>query len=110
MVAAQTGHPVSEDNETVKVTAEDDVMIGAYSGAAALKKGGASSSGGSASATLAGAVAMNESTKKVVAQIKKAQIKNAKAITNTAFKSGAVVAAGLALGKESAGGAGLNRH
>lgn len=106
MVAAQTGHSVSEDNETVKVTAEDDVMIGAYSGAAALKKGGASSSGGSASATLAGAVAMNESTKKVVAQIKKAQIKNAKAITNTAFKSGAVVAAGLALGKESAGGTG----
>lgn len=106
MVAAQTGHPVQEDNETVKVTAEDDVMIGAYSGAAALKKGGASASGGSASATLAGAVAMNESTKKVVAQIKKAQIKNAKAITNTAFKGGAVVAAGLALGKESAGGAG----
>lgn len=106
MVAAQTGRSVSEDNETVKVTAEDDVMIGAYSGAAALKKGGASSSGGSASATLAGAVAMNESTKKVVAQIKKAQIKNAKSITNTAFKSGAVVATGLALGKESAGGAG----
>jgi len=87
----------------VKVSASDDSMIGAYSGAAALKKKGRQASGGGFSATLAGAVAYNEVKTDVTAQIKDAPIKNAKTITNQAAREGAVVAAGLALGVDTSG-------
>ena len=85
----------------VKVSASDDSMIGAYSGAAALKKQGAGNSskfGG----TLAGAVAYNGVKTGVTAQIKDAAITDAQSITNLAAREGAVVAAGLALGVDTA--------
>ncbi|WP_293555597.1 hypothetical protein [Phascolarctobacterium sp.] len=87
----------------VKVSASDDSMIGAYSGAAALKKKGRQASSGGFSATLAGAVAYNEVKTGVTAQIKDASIENAKTITNQAAREGAVVAAGLALGVDTSG-------
>ena len=87
----------------VKVSASDDSMIGAYSGAAALKKKGRQANSGGFSATLAGAVAYNEVKTDVTAQIKDASIKNAKTITNQAAREGAVVAAGLALGVDTSG-------
>ena len=87
----------------VKVSASDDSMIGAYSGAAALKKKGRQASSGGFSATLAGAVAYNEVKTDVTAQIKDASIENAKTITNKAAREGAVVAAGLALGVDTSG-------
>ena len=87
----------------VKVSASDDSMIGAYSGAAALKKKGRQASSGGFSATLAGAVAYNEVKTGVTAQIKDASIKNAKTITNQAAREGAIVAAGLALGVDTSG-------
>ena len=85
----------------VKVSASDDSMIGAYGGAAALKKQGAGNSskfGG----TLAGAVAYNGVKTGVTAQIKDAAITDAQSITNLAVREGAVVAAGLALGVDTA--------
>lgn len=90
-------------NRDVKVSASDDSMIGAYSGAAALKKKGRQANSGGFSATLAGAVAYNEVKTGVTAQIKDASIKNAKTITNQAASEGAVVAAGLALGVDTSG-------
>ena len=87
----------------VKVSASDDSMIGAYSGAAALKKKGRQANSGGFSATLAGAVAYNEVKTGVTAQIKDASIKNTKTITNQAAREGAVVAAGLALGVDTSG-------
>ena len=90
-------------NGYVKVSASDDSMIGAYSGAAALKKKGRQASSGGFSATLAGAVAYNEVKTGVTAQIKDASIENAKTITNQAAREGAVVAAGLALGVDTSG-------
>lgn len=87
----------------VKVSASDDSMIGAYSGAAALKKKGRQANSGGFSATLAGAVAYNEVKTGVTAQIKDASIKNAKTITNQVAREGAVVAAGLALGVDTSG-------
>lgn len=87
----------------VKVSASDKSMIGAYSGAAALKKKGRQASSGGFSATLAGAVAYNEVKTGVTAQIKDASIENAKTITNQAAREGAVVAAGLALGVDTSG-------
>ena len=87
------------------VEATDAVMNGAYTGAAALKKNGlgSGSSSGGFSATLAGAVALVEDNRAVTAQLKDTEINNLKSLSNTASKSGADVAAGLALG--SAGGA-----
>lgn len=90
-------------NRDVKVSASDDSMIGAYSGAAALKKKGRQANSGGFSATLAGAVAYNEVKTGVTAQIKDASIKNAKTITNQVAREGAVVAAGLALGVDTSG-------
>ena len=90
-------------NGYVKVSASDDSMIGAYSGAAALKKKGRQASSGGFSATLAGAVAYNEVKTGVTAQIKDASIENTKTITNQAAREGAVVAAGLALGVDTSG-------
>ena len=90
-------------NGDVKVSASDDSMIGAYSGAAALKKKGRQASSGGFSATLAGAVAYNNINTGVTAQIKDASIKNAAKITNIAAREGAVVAAGLALGVDTSG-------
>ncbi len=104
-IAAADADMPTADGQQVTVGAKDDMMIGAYSGTAALKKSG-TTGGSGLSATLAGAVALNESTKTVVSQIKQAQINNAQAVTNTAVKDGATIAAGLALGKESAGGTG----
>ena len=90
-------------NRDVKVSASDDSMIGAYSGAAALKKKGRQANSGGFSATLAGAVAYNEVKTGVTAQIKDASIENTKRITNQAAREGAVVAAGLALGVDTSG-------
>lgn len=89
------------EQKTVSVSAADKSMIGAYSGAAALKKQGAGNSskfGG----TLAGAVAYNGVKTGVTAQIKDAAITDAQSITNLAAREGAVVAAGLALGVDTA--------
>lgn len=89
------------EQNTVSVSAADKSMIGAYSGAAALKKQGAANSskfGG----TLAGAVAYNGVKTGVTAQIKDAAITDAQSITNLATREGAVVAAGLALGVDTA--------
>ena len=91
----------ADKQNTVSVSAADKSMIGAYSGAAALKKQGAGNSskfGG----TLAGAVAYNGVKTGVTAQIKDAAITDAKSITNLAAREGAVVAAGLALGVDTA--------
>ena len=90
-------------NRDVKVNASDDSMIGAYSGAAALKKKGRQANSGGFSATLAGAVAYNEVKTGVTAQIKDASIENTKTITNQAAREGAVVAAGFALGVDTSG-------
>lgn len=90
-----------DEQNTVSVSAADKSMIGAYSGAAALKKQGAGNSskfGG----TLAGAVAYNGVKTGVTAQIKDAAITDAQSITNLAAREGAVVAAGLALGVDTA--------
>lgn len=90
-----------DKQNTVSVSAADKSMIGAYSGAAALKKQGAGNSskfGG----TLAGAVAYNGVKTGVTAQIKDAAITDAQSITNLAAREGAVVAAGLALGVDTA--------
>lgn len=91
----------ADEQNTVSVSAADNSMIGAYSGAAALKKQGAGNSskfGG----TLAGAVAYNGVKTGVTAQIKDAAITDAQSITNLAAREGAVVAAGLALGVDTA--------
>ena len=91
----------ADKQNTVSVSAADKSMIGAYSGAAALKKQGAGNSskfGG----TLAGAVAYNGVKTGVTAQIKDAVITDAQSITNLAAREGAVVAAGLALGVDTA--------
>lgn len=91
----------ADKQNTVSVSAADKSMIGAYSGAAALKKQGAGNSskfGG----TLAGAVAYNGVKTGVTAQIKDAAITDAQSITNLAVREGAVVAAGLALGVDTA--------
>ena len=91
----------ADEQNTVSVSAADKSMIGAYSGAAALKKQGAGNSskfGG----TLAGAVAYNGVKTGVIAQIKDAVITDAQSITNLAAREGAVVAAGLALGVDTA--------
>ena len=91
----------ADGQNTVSVSAADKSMIGAYSGAAALKKQGAGNSskfGG----TLAGAVAYNGVKTGVTAQIKDAAITDAQSITNLAAREGAVVAAGLALGVDTA--------
>lgn len=91
----------ADEQNTVSVSAADKSMIGAYSGAAALKKQGAGNSskfGG----TLAGAVAYNGVKTGVTAQIKDAAITDAQSITNLAAREGAVVAVGLALGVDTA--------
>lgn len=91
----------ADEQNTVSVSAADKSLIGAYSGAAALKKQGAGNSskfGG----TLAGAVAYNGVKTGVTAQIKDAVITDAQSITNLAAREGAVVAAGLALGVDTA--------
>lgn len=91
----------ADKQNTVSISAADKSMIGAYSGAAALKKQGAGNSskfGG----TLAGAVAYNGVKTGVTAQIKDADITDAQSITNLAAREGAVVAAGLALGVDTA--------
>lgn len=91
----------ADKQNTVSVSAADKSMLGAYSGAAALKKQGAGNSskfGG----TLAGAVAYNGVKTGVIAQIKDAAITDAQSITNLAVREGAVVAAGLALGVDTA--------
>lgn len=91
----------ADKQNTVSVSAADKRMLGAYSGAAALKKQGAGNSskfGG----TLAGAVAYNGVKTGVTAQIKDAAITDAQSITNLAAREGAVVAAGLALGVDTA--------
>lgn len=91
----------ADEQNTVSVSAADKSMIGAYSGAAALKKQGAANSskfGG----TLAGAVAYNGVKTGVTAQIKDAVITDAQSITNLAAREGAVVAVGLALGVDTA--------
>lgn len=91
----------ADKQNTVSISAADKSMIGAYSGAAALKKQGAGNSskfGG----TLAGAVAYNGVKTGVTAQIKDAAITDAQSITNLAAREGAVVAAGLALGVDTA--------
>lgn len=91
----------ADKQNTVSVSAADKSMIGAYSGAAALKKQGAGNSskfGG----TLAGAVAYNGVKTGVTAQIKDTAITDAQSITNLAAREGAVVAAGLALGVDTA--------
>lgn len=91
----------ADKQNTVSVSAADKSVIGAYSGAAALKKQGAGNSskfGG----TLAGAVAYNGVKTGVTAQIKDAAITDAQSITNLAAREGAVVAAGLALGVDTA--------
>ena len=95
-------------NGNVSVSAKDESMIGAYSGAAALKKKGKQSSAGGFSATLAGAIAYNDVQTGVTAQIKDAVIKNAAKINNVAAREGAVVAAGLALGVDTTGQGGGN--
>lgn len=91
----------ADEQNTVSVSAADKSMIGAYSGAAALKKQGAGNSskfGG----TLAGAVAYNGVKTGVTAQIKDAAITDAQSITNLAAREGAIVAVGLALGVDTA--------
>ncbi|WP_304088302.1 hypothetical protein [Phascolarctobacterium succinatutens] len=91
----------ADEQNTVSVSAADKSMIGAYSGAAALKKQGAGNSskfGG----TLAGAVAYNGVKTGVTAQIKDVAITDAQSITNLVAREGAVVAAGLALGVDTA--------
>jgi len=94
------------DTKQVAVSASDASIIGAYSGAAAVKKGGGAGGSSGFATTLAGAVAYNQTTTGVVAQIKDTAIDNAAAVDNTATKKGALVAAGLALGKQSGGTSG----
>jgi len=94
------------DTKQVAVTASDASIIGAYSGAAAVKKGGGAGGSSGFATTLAGAVAYNQTSTGVVAQIKDTSIDNAAAVNNTATKKGALVAAGLALGKQSGGTSG----
>lgn len=85
----------SKGQGAVNVAASDDSMIGAYSGAAALKKQSLTA-GNRPGAALAGAVAYNKVENGVIAQLKNVEITNAKSISNEARKEGAQIAAGLA--------------
>ena len=90
-----TAEEKTKGQGAVNVAASDDSMIGAYSGASALKKQSLTASKGPGVA-LAGAVAYNQVENGVIAQLKNVQIKNAKSISNEARKEGAQVAVGLA--------------
>lgn len=89
------------NEKTVSVSASDESMIGAYSGAAALKKQGASANASKFGGTLAGAVGFNGVKTGVTAQIKDTTINGASSIKNIAAREGAVVAAGLSLGVDT---------
>ena len=85
---------------SLKVQAVDQSYIGAYSGAMALTKAG-NNNNTSFSATLSGAVAVNDLVKETSATISGSSISNALNIDNIAQNQGAQVAAGLALGLET---------
>ncbi|MDO4177907.1 MAG: leukotoxin LktA family filamentous adhesin [Phascolarctobacterium sp.] len=88
---------LADPNNAVNVLAEDSSYVGAYSGAMARTKAGSSNSDVSFSATLAGAVAVNDLTKNTSATIKGTEIAGGQ-LTNKAVNSGAQVAAGVGLG------------
>lgn len=97
------------ENKKINVGATDSTFIGAYSGATALTKAGNSAggsadgnegSGGGFSASLSGAVAVNNIYKNSAAEISSATINNELEVNNKAENSGTQVAAGIALGIE----------
>ena len=90
----------TDKTTSLKVQAVDQSYIGAYSGAMALTQAG-NTNNTSFSATLSGAVAVNDLVKETSAKISGSSISNALNIDNIAQNQGAQVAAGLALGLET---------
>ena len=90
----------TDKTTSLKVQAVDQSYIGAYSGAMALTQAG-NTNNTSFSATLSGAVAVNDLVKETSAIISGSSISNALNIDNIAQNQGAQVAAGLALGLET---------
>ena len=98
------GAKITIKNETdkennVSVTASDDAMVVAATGAAGIswKKLTKGMNGNSTNVAVAGAVAVNDINSTTLAKIKDTSIDNADNIINSATKSGATVAAGLGL-------------
>lgn len=109
---------LSKDNEDnagkLNVSASDGSFIGAWSGAAAIswKTFMTEQNWSNKSVGFAGAVGVNLTNTDVASIISNSTINNAGSITNTANKSGALVAAGLGMAVEKAGesGSGGNNY
>ena len=96
----------------LKVSAEDSSFIGAWGGAAAIswKTMMTEQNWDNKSVALAGTVGVNMVNTDVASIIRSSTINNAGSITNTADKSGALVAAGLGMTVEKGGAGGGNNY
>ncbi len=96
---------LTKADSTVQAGAEDDGFIGAWSGAGAIswKQAITEPNMNNTNVGLAGAVGVNVTATDVVSRIAGSSIAGAASITNTAKKSGALVAAGLGLAAAKAG-------
>ncbi len=96
----------------LNVSAEDSSFIGAWSGAAAIswKTFMTEQNWNNKSVALAGTVGVNMVNTDVASIIRSSTINNAGSITNTADKSGALVAAGLGMAVEKGGAGGGNNY
>ena len=96
----------------LNVSAEDSSFIGAWSGAAAIswKTFMTEQNWNNKSVALAGTVGVNMVNTDVASIISNSTINNAGSITNTADKSGALVAAGLGMAVEKGGAGGGNNY
>lgn len=96
----------------LNVSAADSSFIGAWSGAAAIswKTFMTEQNWNNKSVGLAGTVGVNMVNADVASIIRNSTINNAGSITNTADKSGALVAAGLGMAVEKGGAGGGNNY
>ena len=96
----------------LNVSAADSSFIGAWGGAAAIswKTFMAEQNWNNKSVALAGTVGVNMVNTDVASIIRSSTINNAGSITNTADKSGALVAAGLGMAVEKGGAGGGNNY
>lgn len=96
---------LTKADSTVQTGAEDSSFIGAWSGAGAIswKQAITEPNMNNTNVGLAGAVGVNVTATDVVSRIAGSSIAGAASITNTAKKSGALVAAGLGLAAAKAG-------
>lgn len=107
---------LTEDNAgnagKLNVSAADSIFIGAWSGAAAIswKTFMTDQNWSNKSVGFAGTVGVNMVNTDVASIIRNSTINNAGSITNTADKSGALVAAGLGMAVEKGGAGGGNNY